>query len=203
MGRQMQQTAGQPPQIVLTVPLLEGLTGDQKMSKSLGNYVGITEPAEEMFGKLMSISDERMWRYFDLLSFRSIARNRAADAAGLRTVRIRAISSICWRGDRERFHDAAAAALQEMRLWRVTGKRRCRRICRWSRLTRLTGRSASAICCVTPAWSRGTSEALRMIAQGAVRIDGERVADRDLQQTAGSEHVYQVGKRRFARVRLK
>lgn len=203
MGRQMQEHAGQPPQIVLTVPLLEGLSGDKKMSKSLGNYVGITEPAEEMFGKLMSISDERMWRYFDLLSFRSIAeidqlRRRVADGENPRDIKYLLCDEIVTR-----FHDAPAArAAQEA----FVARHREKALPADLPLVEIDapdGALGIGYLLRDAGLVGGTSEALRMIAQGAVRIDGERVVDRDLQQTAGSEHVYQVGKRRFARVRLK
>ena len=203
MGRQMQQGVGQPPQIVMTVPLLEGLSGDKKMSKSLGNYVGITEPPQEMFGKLMSISDERMWRYFDLLSFRSIEeiaslRREADEGRNPRDIKFLLAEEIVGR-----FHDASAAAAareaflsrhqahalpEDLPLLELAAPHGALGIGYLLRDAGLVG---------------GTSEAMRMIGQGAVRIDGERVSDRGLELPAGSEHVYQVGKRRFARVRLR
>ena len=203
VGRQMQQSVGQPRQIVMTVPLLEGLSGDKKMSKSLDNYVGITEPPDEMFGKLMSISDERMWRYFDLLSFRSIEdiadlKKRAEAGENPRDIKFLLAEEIV-----ERFHDAAAAKAardafvarhkdkalpDDLPLLEIEAPEGALGIGYLLRDAGLVG---------------GTGEAMRMIAQGAVRIDGERVSDRGLAQPAGSEHIYQVGKRRFARVRLK
>ncbi|MDH4110286.1 MAG: tyrosine--tRNA ligase [Gammaproteobacteria bacterium] len=202
VGRQLQQNFGQDPQIVMTTPLLEGLDGVQKMSKSLSNYIGITEPPGEMFGKLMSISDELMWRYFEVLSFRplpEIAGLRAAVRGGRnpRDVKFELAGEIV-----ARFHDkkAAAAAQEEF-------------IARFQK-----GAMPDEIEDITvPAGGKGigiahllreaglvgsTSEAFRMIKQGAVRIDGERLEDRDRQVPAGSTHVYQVGKRRFARVRV-
>ena len=203
VGRQMQHTAGQPRQIVMTVPLLEGLSGDKKMSKSLDNYVGITEPAEEMFGKLMSISDDRMWRYFDLLSFRSIdeiaaLRARADGGENPRDIKFLLAEEIV-----ARFHDAAAAtAAREA----FVARHREKALPDDLPLTELEapdGALGIGYLLRDAGLVGGTAEALRMLAQGAVRIDGERVSDRSLQLPVGSEHVYQVGKRRFARVRLK
>jgi tyrosyl-tRNA synthetase len=192
VGRQLQQDFGQDPQLVMTTPLLEGLDGVQKMSKSLGNYVGITEPPGEMFGKLMSISDDLMWRYLELLSFRSLD-----DIAGLR----HAVEN--GRNPRDvkfelgmeivaRFHDesAADAAKQEFISRFREGAMPEDMTLGIAHLLKGAGLVSS------------TSEAFRMIKQGAVRIDGERVEDRGLTINAGSTNVYQVGRRRFARVSL-
>jgi tyrosyl-tRNA synthetase len=202
VGRQLQQDLGQDPQLVMTTPLLEGLDGVQKMSKSLGNYVGITEPPGEMFGKLMSISDDLMWRYLELLSFRSLD-----DIAGLR----HAVEN--GRNPRDvkfelgmeivaRFHDesAADAAKQEF-------ISRFREGAMPEDMAELTleardGTLGIAHLLKGAGLVSSTSEAFRMIKQGAVRIDGERVEDRGLTINAGSTNVYQVGRRRFARVSL-
>ena len=200
VGRQLQQTYGQEPQVVMTMPLLEGLDGVQKMSKSLGNYIGITEPAGEMFGKVMSISDDLMWRYFELLSFRPLAdieklKQGIADGQNPRDVKFELAMEIV-----ARFHDQAAAEAAKAEF-----------ISRFQK-----GAMPDEIPEVTVASTDGkigiahllkgadlvasTSEAFRMIKQGAVKIDGERVEDRALEIQAGTTHVYQVGKRRFARV---
>jgi tyrosyl-tRNA synthetase len=202
VGRQLQQDYGQEPQLVMTTPLLEGLDGEQKMSKSVGNYVGITEAPGEMFGKIMSISDDLMWRYFEVLSFRSLedikSLKRSVDA-GLnpRDAKFELGLEIV-----ARFHDTASAEDAKKEF-----------ISRFQQ-----GAMPDEIAEVTLASQQGqlgiahllkgaglvssTSEAFRMIKQGAVKIDGERVDDRALQIEAGSSNVYQVGKRRFARVSL-
>lgn len=202
VGRQLQQDYGQEPQIVMTTPLLEGLDGVQKMSKSLGNYIGITDPPGEMFGKIMSISDELMWRYFEILSFRSledIARLKNAVAGGMnpRDAKFELGHEIV-----ARFHNKAAAegARQEF-------------IARFQKgampdeipektLHCQDGQLGIAHVLKGAGLVSSTSEAFRMIKQGAVRIDGERVEDRALNIAAGSTHIYQVGKRKFARVTL-
>ena len=202
VGRQLQQDYGQEPQVVMTTPLLEGLDGVQKMSKSLGNYVGITEPPGEMFGKLMSISDDLMWRYFEVLSFRSLddiqgLRARVEDGMNPRDVKFELAMEIV-----ARFHDdaAAAAAKQEF-------ISRFREGAMPDDMPELTleadgGTLGIAHLLKGAGLVSSTSEAFRMIKQGAVRIDGERVEDRSLTIDAGSTNVYQVGRRRFARVSL-
>ena len=202
VGRQLQQDYGQEPQVVMTTPLLEGLDGVQKMSKSLGNYVGITEPPGEMFGKLMSISDDLMWRYFEVLSFRSLEdiqglRARVEDGMNPRDVKFELAMEIV-----ARFHDdaAAAAAKQEF-------ISRFREGAMPDDMPEFTleadgGTLGIAHLLKGAGLVSSTSEAFRMIKQGAVRIDGERVDDRSLTIDAGSTNVYQVGRRRFARVSL-
>ena len=202
VGRQLQQDYGQEPQVVMTTPLLEGLDGVQKMSKSLGNYVGITEPPGEMFGKLMSISDDLMWRYFEVLSFRSLddianLRKRVEDGMNPRDVKFELALEIV-----ARFHDdsAADAAKQEF-------ISRFREGAMPEDMPELTldaegGTLGIAHLLKGAGLVSSTSEAFRMIKQGAVRIDGERVEDRSLVVDAGSTNVYQVGRRRFARVSL-
>ena len=202
MGRQLQQAAGQPPQVVLTMPLLEGTDGAQKMSKSLGNYIGIDEPAPEMFGKIMSISDALMWRYFDLLSFRPLAeiagfRRGVAEGANPRDIKFRLAREIV-----ARFHDAAAANAAEADfITRFSNHALPAQIAEveikvdqdglpLANLLKAAGLVAS------------TSEAHRLVKQGAVRIDGQRVADSRQLLPPGFSAVIQIGKRKFARVVL-
>ncbi len=203
VGRQLQQDYGQPPQIVITTPLLEGLDGVNKMSKSLGNYVGITEDPGEMFGKLMSISDELMWRYFELLSFRT-----AADLATLRRqvdegLNPRDAKFELARELVARFHGAGAgeeAQADFVRRFRDRGLPADMETAEFQApaaglvITHLL-RQAQLVA--------SNAEAVRMIEQGAVRIDGERVTSRDLVLSPNIELVVQVGKRRFKRVRLR
>ena len=202
VGRQLQQHFGQEPQLVMTTPLLEGLDGVQKMSKSLGNYIGITEPAGEMFGKLMSISDELMWRYFELLSFRplpEVASLRAAVAEGRnpRDVKVELAKEIV-----ARFHDAAAAERAERDFVARFRQGEVPADLPEVSLASRGGVLGIAHILKMAGLVGSTSDAFRMIDQGAVRVDGERVADRGLEIEAGSCHVFQVGKRRLARIRL-
>jgi tyrosyl-tRNA synthetase len=202
VGRQMQQAYGQRPQIVLTLPLLEGTDGVNKMSKSLGNYVGIAEAPAEMFGKIMSISDVLMWRYFELLSFRPLEEigelKRATEAgANPRDAKLSLAEELVGR-----FHDAASARSARQAF-----------LARFSRgelppdlptveVPAPEGRLGIAYVLHSAGLVASTSEALRLLREGAVRVDGERIEDRAVAMPAGSEHVYQVGKRRVARVRL-
>ncbi len=202
VGRQLQQHFGQEPQLVITMPLLAGLDGVQKMSKSLGNYIGITEPPGEMFGKIMSISDELMWRYFELLSFRSLEdiallRQRVGEGLNPRDAKFELAMEIV-----ARFHGASAA-----------GGAKDEFVARFQQgampeempeltLRSKNGRLGIAHLLKDAGLVSSTSEAFRMIEQGAVRIDGVRINDRSLQIDAGSTCVFQVGKRRFSRVSL-
>ncbi len=202
VGRQLQQDFGQQPQIVMTTPLLEGLDGVQKMSKSLGNYIGITESPGEMFGKLMSISDDLMWRYFEVLSFRSLddiaaLKKAVADGMNPRDAKFELGMEIV-----ARFHDEAAAesARQEF-ISRFQKGAMPDEIPEVS-LDAADGKLGIAHLLRGAGLVESTSEAFRMIKQGAVKIDGERVEDRALHVEAGSTHIYQVGKRKFARVTL-
>lgn len=201
VGRELQKGAGQSPQCILTMPLLEGLDGVNKMSKSLGNYIGVDEPANEMFGKVMSISDDLMWRYYELLSFRSNAeiaglKQRIADGANPRDVKFELGQELV-----ARFHGetAAAAAKEEF-------------IARFKKgvmpedmdETELAvGESGMPIAQLLKevGLAASTSEAMRLIKQGGVRIDGAKVEDRGMLISAGASQVVQVGKRRFARVK--
>jgi tyrosyl-tRNA synthetase len=202
VGRQLQQDYGQEPQIVMTTPLLEGLDGVQKMSKSLDNYIGITETPGEMFGKIMSISDDLMWRYFEVLSFRSLA-----EIAGLRTAVANGMNPRDAKFELgveivARFNnDAAAEAAKQEFISRFQQGAMPDEIPEKS-LDSQDGLLGLAYLLKSADLVNSTSEAFRMIKQGAVKIDGERVEDRSLQIKAGSTHIYQVGKRKFARVTL-
>lgn len=202
MGREMQKHHGQPPQCILTMPLLEGLDGVNKMSKSLGNYIGINEPPQEIFGKLMSVSDDLMWRYIQLLSFESPAtieswKRQVAEGTNPRNIKVRFAQEIV-----ARFYDATAAAralaefearfqkgvlpddMPEISLPGIEG------VLLMPQLLKQAGLVAS------------TSEAIRQIAGGGVRLDGERVTDKGVSVPVGATVVAQVGKRKFARVTI-
>ena len=203
VGRELQKHYGQAPQCVLMMPLLEGLDGVNKMSKSLGNYVGINEPPREIFGKLMSVSDELMWRYFDLLSFRALDevatfKRAVAEGRNPRDVKVLLAQEIV-----ARFHGAAAATdaladfdarfrqgaipddIPEVHLDSVDG------VLGLAQILKQAGLTAS------------TSEALRMIEQGGVKADGTKIEDKNLAFAAGVKVVLQVGKRKFARVNIR
>ena len=199
VGRQLQQQSGQKPQIIITLPLLEGLDGVQKMSKSLGNYVGITETPDEMFGKLMSISDDLMWRYFDLLSFRS-----NEEIAGLKSEveggrNPRDVKFLLCEEIIERFHDGdAAVAAREAFISRFQQGQMPDDIPEKSLETGGEGIGLAAAltqCGLTSS----NSEAFRMIKQGAAKIDGEKVADQRMRLEPGFSGILQVGKRKFCK----
>lgn len=198
VGRELQKDFGQEPQCILTMPLLEGLDGVNKMSKSLGNYVGINEPPAEQFGKLMSISDELMWRYLELLSFTSLEtlatwRREAGDGRNPREIKVLLAKEIV-----ARFHGAPAAARAEEDF-----ERRFKQGAMPEDMPEVAARAGPiANVLKQSGLTPSTSEALRMIEQGGVRIDGERVEDKALRLVAGTTVVLQVGKRKFARVRL-
>ena len=199
VGRHLQQHYGQQPQVIITLPLLEGLDGVQKMSKSLNNYVGITEEPAEMFGKLMSISDEMMWRYFDLLSFRSNEeladfRQQVADGANPRDIKFLLCEEIV-----ERFNDReAAVAARETFIARFRGGAMPDDI---PEKTLETGGEGIGIAAALTqcGLTSSNSDAFRMVKQGGVRIDGEKVSDRSLMLEAGFEGILQVGKRKFCK----
>jgi tyrosyl-tRNA synthetase len=202
VGREMQKHFGQESQCILTMPLLEGTDGVNKMSKSLGNYIGIAEPPQEIFGKLMSISDDLMWRYLELLSFETLAtirkwRQEVEEGLNPRDVKVRLAQEIV-----ARFHsrDAADRALQD-----------------FEARFRQHEMPEDMPECTLPAGDDGlpiasllkqagltasTSEAMRLIDQGGVKLDGEKVSDRSLRLRAGAKLVVQAGKRKFARVTL-
>ena len=202
VGRQLQQAYGQRPQVVITMPLLEGLDGVNKMSKSMDNYVGITDVPEEMFGKLMSISDELMWRYFELLSFRSVAEIGALQQSAADGMNPRDIKFLLGRELVARFHGAAAAeAANHAFIEQFKDKKIPDNIAEVT-VQCQDGRLGLAQLLREAQLVSSAAEGFRMIQQGAVRIDGERAEDRQLEVSAGRTHVYQVGKRRFARVTL-
>jgi tyrosyl-tRNA synthetase len=200
VGRELQKHYGQKPQVILTMPILEGLDGVQKMSKSLNNYIGINEKPDDMFGKLMSISDELMWRYFELLSFRPLGeieqlRVDINEGANPRDVKFQLGQEIV-----ARFHDKAAAESAQANF-----------IARFQKgampdeMPELTvsgegGEVGIASLLKEAGLVGSTSEAFRMIKQGAVRVEGERISDKGMVVKSGNTHVFQVGKRRFARV---
>ncbi len=200
VGRELQKHYGQTPQCVLTMPLLEGLDGVNKMSKSLGNYVGITEAPGEQFGKLMSVSDTLMWRYIELLSFAPMetVRQWKADVAGGRNPRDIKVSFA--REIVARFHGEAAAESAEREF---DARFRHHAVPENMPELRLhAGGEAMSIAQLLKqaGLTASTSEALRMIDQGGVKLDGERVSDRALAVARGTTAVVQVGKRKFARV---
>ncbi len=203
VGRQLQEAYGQPPQVVLTMPILEGLDGVQKMSKSLGNYVGITDAPDEMFGKLMSVSDELMWRYMELLSAESMAtiglwKKACQEGANPRDYKVRFAQEMI-----ARFHDRPSAdrALESFEARFKQG---------------LVPEDLIEVALDAPsegypianllkdlALTASTSESIRMIKQGGVKIDGEKVEDGKISLSRGAAGVIQVGKRKFAKFLLK
>ena len=204
VGRELQKAWGQPPQDILTMPLLEGLDGVNKMSKSLGNYVGVDDPADEMFGKLMSISDDLMWRYYELLSFRPLEeieslRRQVGEGRNPRDVKFELGEELV-----ARFHGAVAASkvrkafLDRFREGQLPEEIEQIEVSLDSESPQMVGHVLKAAGLVS-----STSEAMRMIRQGAVRIDGEKVTDKALEITAPFDAVMQVGKRRIKRVRLR
>lgn len=202
VGRELQKHYGQEPQIVLTMPILEGLDGVNKMSKSLNNYIGINETPDEMFGKIMSISDELMWRYFELLSFRSMSeiavfKRQIGEGANPRDIKFllgeelvgRFHSQAAGKQARENFiarfqQGAMPEDIPEVTLQVETDKLPIANLLKDAQLV------------------ESTSEAIRLIKQGGVRIESERVDDPKLTINTGTTQVYQVGKRKFARVKL-
>ena len=202
MGRELQKQFGQPPQCILTMPLLEGLDGVNKMSKSLGNYVGINEPATEIFGKLMSVSDELMWRYIELLSFEPLAvvrgwKREVEAGRNPRDIKVTFAQEIV-----ARFHSRAEA---ERALADFEARFRQGEIpADLPEVALAAGAEGLPIAQVLKAagLTASTSEALRMIDQGGVKLDGEKVSDKALRLTAGRTVVLQVGKRKFARIAL-
>jgi tyrosyl-tRNA synthetase len=196
----MQKHYGQSPQVVLTMPILEGLDGVQKMSKSLGNYIGIHEPPNEMFGKLLSVSDDLMWRYIELLSFQPLAqvfkwKAEAEEGRNPRDIKVLFAQEIVTR-----FHNKAAAeaALADF-------EARFRQGALPDEMPEVTLIGGSDGLPISQALkqaglSASTSDALRMIDQGGVKLDGEKLTDKTLKLKIGCIVVAQVGKRKFARI---
>ena len=202
MGRELQKGQGQRPQTVLMMPLLEGLDGVQKMSKSLGNYIGITDSPSDMFGKIMSISDDLMWRYYDLLSFKAIEeialyKEQVAGGTNPRDIKIALAKEII-----ARFHDEAAAEAAHHEFIQRFQKNAIPD--EMPEFTFEAGTEGMAVANLLKeaALVASTSEAMRMIKQGAVKMDGEKVADQKAIFNSLQEAVFQVGKRKFARVTL-
>jgi tyrosyl-tRNA synthetase len=202
VGRTLQEAYGQEPQVVMTTPLLEGTDGVNKMSKSLGNYIGITEDADSMFGKIMSISDELMWRYFELLSFRALAelaslKRAMAEGRNPRDIKFELAHELV-----ARFHDPAAAE----RAHRNFTQRVSEKAVPQDLPVRVLPVDALGIRLPNLLKEAGlapsTSEATRKIREGAVRIDGNKVSDPGMTLKAPAEHVFQLGSKRFARLRL-
>ncbi len=198
VGRELQKQADMEPQVILTMPILEGLDGVQKMSKSLGNYIGIDENPDSMFGKIMSISDDLMWRYLELLSFESIEtieswKQEVENGENPRNIKFRLAEEIITR-----FHDETQAKkAQQNFIDRFANNQIPDEMDEFSfpkgiKIANLLKDSNLV---------SSTSEAFRMIKQGAVKIEGEKVIDKDLVPDEGTL-VYQVGKRKFARVTI-
>ena len=202
VGRELMKAEGMEPQVILTMPILEGLDGVQKMSKSLDNYIGIEEAPNEMFGKIMSISDELMWRYFELLSFRPMQeinqfQHDVREGSNPRDIKFLLAQEIITR-----FHDASAAESAKQDF-----------IARFARgampddmpettVSLEQGTIGIAALLKQAGLTSSTSESFRMIQQGAVKLDGERVSDKGLELERGSVVIAQVGKRKFARITL-
>ena len=202
VGRELQKHYGQKPQVVMTMPLLEGTDGVNKMSKSLGNYIGIDEAPDEIFGKIMSISDELMWRYFELLSFRSLSeidgfKLQIEQGANPRDIKFLLAEEII-----ARFHTQTAASKARENFIARFQKGAMPDDIEEKQISAVDGELAIANLLKEAGLVSSTSDAYRMIKQGAVKIDGQKVESRDLKIKAASEHVYQVGKRRFAKVKL-
>lgn len=202
VGRELQKQYGQRPQVILTMPILEGLDGVQKMSKSLDNYIGVDDAPDQMFGKLMSISDELMWRYFELLSFRS-----AEEIAGFKVdvgggTNPRDIKFLLAKELIARFHDEAAAESAHQAFIARFQKGAIPDDLDELDLVAPDGALPIANLLKEAGLVASTSDAHRMLKQGAVKVDGKKVVDRKLAVGSGTDAVYQVGKRRIARVRV-
>jgi tyrosyl-tRNA synthetase len=202
MGRELQKHYGQTPQVVITMPLIEGLDGVKKMSKSLGNYIGISEAANDMFGKIMSLSDELMWRYIDLLSFQTLTeinqlKQAVEEGANPRDIKIQFAMEIV-----SRFHSPASA---QQACDDFIARFKHGQMPEQIEVVEISTNTDTPLSNVLKQAGllTSTSEAMRMIKQGAIRIDGVKISDTNLIIPKGSEHIYQVGKRKFARIILK
>jgi tyrosyl-tRNA synthetase len=203
VGRQLQEAFGIEPQVVITMPLLEGLDGVNKMSKSLGNYIGVAESPDQMFGKLMSISDDLMWRYFDLLSFRPIAdvarlREEISNGRNPRDVKFELGKEIV-----SRFHSLSAAATAQDNFIARFQKGQIPEDLVRKEIAIDTDTIAIPVLLKLAGLVASTSAAHRLIEQGGVRIDGEKLSDVKRSISSGEEHVFQVGKREFMRVAVR
>ena len=203
MGRQLQEQHGQKPQVVLTMPILEGLDGVQKMSKSLNNYIGIADEPGDMFGKIMSISDDLMWRYFELLSFRPMAeidafKQDVDNGKNPRDIKFLLAEEIIARfHSKEAATDAREGFIAQFARGAIPDDIPHHHFAADDQGYPIANLLKDAGLCSS------TSEAMRMIQQGAVKIDGDKVSDKSLRIMAGTEAVFQVGKRKFARVAVK
>ena len=202
VGRDLQRAFGQEPQVVITVPILEGLDGKNKMSKSLDNYVGIDESPNEMFGKIMSISDELMWRWFDLLSFKSsdeinALKSEQDNGMNPRDIKIELAKELI-----ARFHDEKSANDAETNFIDQFQKKNIPDDIE-EILHKISGDSIPLANLLKDCgMTSSTSEAMRMIQQGAVRIDEQKITDKTHQVFIGTSAVYQVGKRKFKKIIL-
>ncbi|NQZ23929.1 MAG: tyrosine--tRNA ligase [Colwellia sp.] len=202
MGRELQKSEGQRPQTVLMMPLLEGLDGVQKMSKSLNNYIGITDSPTEMFGKIMSISDVLMWRYYELLSFKPMEevaayKTKITEGMNPRDVKIDLAKELI-----ARFHNDAAAEAAHQEFINRFQKGAMPDEIEEKTVNTLDDSGVIAIANLLKeaGLTVSTSEAMRMIKQGAAKIEGEKITDNKLRIASGTTAVYQVGKRKFAKV---
>lgn len=202
VGRQLQEASGQSPQVVMTMPLLEGLDGVNKMSKSLGNYIGVDEAPDSMFGKLMSISDDLMWRYFELLSFRSTAdierlRREVAEGRNPMEAKFELAEEIT-----ARFSGPQAAGQARLNFSARSQRREMPDEVALTEVAIEQDSIGAAALLKQAGLVESTSAAMRLIRQGGVRIDGERLEDEKKSFPVGTEGLFQVGKRVFARLRL-
>lgn len=202
VGRQLQESYGQEPQICLTMPILEGLDGVQKMSKSLNNYIGITDAPNDMFGKIMSISDDLMWRYFELLSFRPMSeieefQKQINEGANPRDIKFLLAEEIITR-----FHDAAAAKSAQQDFIQRFQKGAIPDDLPEVTIDSTETEIGLAAALKAAGLTQSTSDSFRMIQQGAVKLDGEKVQDRAMTLAKGVVVVAQVGKRKFAKITI-
>lgn len=207
MGRELQKQYNQSQQVIITVPLLEGLDGVRKMSKSYGNYIGVTESPDDMFGKIMSISDELMWKYYDLLSFKESAeiaslKAQVSEGKNPRDVKILLAEEIVVR-----FHnkELAVKAIENFHLRFAKGQRPAeirKHQADLSKFTIVDSKVSLAHVLKESGLTSSTSEAIRMIKQGAVKLDDEKISDEKFMISLGSNHIYQVGKLKFLQIEL-
>ncbi len=202
VGRQLQESYGQVPQVVMTMPILEGLDGIQKMSKSLNNYIGIADPADQMFGKIMSISDQLMWRYFELLSFRPMVEIDEWKRLCQQGANPRDYKVLLGREIVERFHSEAAAVLAQESFESQFKRGEIPSDIEVQQMHASPGGYPIANLLKDSGLTSSTSESYRMLKQGAVRIDGEKISDPKLIVSSGVTHIYQVGKRKIAKIEL-
>lgn len=204
VGRELQKESGQEPQVVMTMPILEGYTqGSEKMSKSLDNYIAITDSPTDMFGKIMSVDDEKMWRYFELLSFRPIGeieafKKEVASGSNPRDIKFKLAAEII-----ERFHNQQAAEAAQQDFIQRFQKGAVPDDVPEKTVNCVEGNIAIGNVLKEAGLVGSTSEAMRMIKQGAVKVDGDKVEDPKLQLSSGVCAIFQVGKRKFAKVSIK